>query len=350
MLYSLFRPLLFALDPEQAHRAAFTSLDIAAKFGVPQAAFAKVAPDPVTVMGLAFPNRIGVAAGLDKNAEHIDGLATLGFGFVECGTVTPRPQPGNPQPRLFRLIEAGALINRMGFNNEGVARFVENASRAAWRGIVGLNIGKNFDTPNARAIDDYLACLRAVYVRAAYVAINISSPNTTGLRDLQAEAALSPLLARLKQEQATLADRHGKYTPIALKIAPDLEPATIDGIAALLVRHGIDAAIATNTTTSRTGVAGLPHADETGGLSGRPLRAKATAVVRRLAHALDGALPVIGAGGIFSGADAVEKIEAGATLVQVYTGLVYRGPGLVAECGRALADHARGARGAQTVS
>jgi dihydroorotate dehydrogenase len=288
-------------------------------------------------MGLEFPNRIGIAAGLDKNAEHIDGLAAFGVGHIECGTVTPRPQPGNPRPRVFRLVDAEALINRMGFNNGGVERFLANAQRARWPGVLGLNIGKNFDTPNDRAIDDYLTGLRAVYVRASYVAINISSPNTKGLRDLQAEDALTALLAALKTEQATLAERHGKYTPIAVKIAPDLEHAAIEGIARLLVAHRIDGVIATNTTVSRAAIRGNPRADETGGLSGRPLREQATRVIRQLAKALDGALPIIGVGGILSGADAREKIDAGATLVQLYTGLIYRGPRLVSECAAATA-------------
>ena len=288
-------------------------------------------------MGLQFPNRVGLAAGLDKNAAHIDGLAALGFGFIECGTVTPRPQPGNPKPRLFRLPDAEALINRLGFNNDGVERFLANANRASWRGILGLNIGKNFDTPNARAAADYVACLRAVYARASYVTVNVSSPNTKGLRDLQSEEALDGLLGVLKAEQKALADRHGKYTPIAVKIAPDLTPAALDGIARLLVRRKVDGVIATNTTIARDAVKGRPGADEAGGLSGRPLRAQATAVVARLAKALDGALPIIGVGGILSGADAKEKIDAGATLVQLYTGLIYRGPDLVSECARALA-------------
>lgn len=336
MLYSLFRPLLFALDPEQAHRAVFSNLDRAARLGVARAFVPRVPPSPVTAMGLTFPNAIGLAAGLDKNAEHIDGLASLGFGFIECGTVTPRAQPGNPPPRLFRIVEAEALINRLGFNNDGLARFLDNSARASYRGILGLNIGKNFDTPNDRAADDYVTCLRAVYERASYVTVNISSPNTKGLRELQGAEALSTLLARLKREQSSLADRHGKYTPIAVKIAPDLDPAAIDSIARLLVDQHMDAVIATNTTVSRVAVEGLAHADEAGGLSGRPLRALSTAVISRLAQALDGALPIIGVGGIMSGADAVEKIEAGASLVQLYTGLVYRGPELVAECARAV--------------
>ncbi len=336
-MYPLLRPLFFALDPETAHEVAFGGLDAAAALGLAQVFAQRVAPSPVTAMGLEFPNRVGVAAGLDKNAAHIDGLAAFGFGFIECGTVTPRAQPGNPKPRLFRLPEAEALINRMGFNNAGVERFLANAARASWRGVLGLNIGKNFDTPNARAVGDYVSALRAVYARASYVAVNVSSPNTKGLRELQAEDALASLLRTLKAEQAALADRHGKYTPLAVKIAPDLAPAAIEGIARLLVRHRIDGVIATNTTVARDAVRGMRNADEAGGLSGRPLRALATDVVRTLARALDGALPIIGVGGILSGADAKEKIDAGATLVQIYTGLIYRGPGLVAECAEALA-------------
>ncbi len=340
MLYPLFRPLLFALDPEAAHHAAFASLDIAAKAGVAKLALPAVTPSPVTAMGLQFPNRIGIAAGLDKNALHIDGLAAFGVGHIECGTVTPRAQPGNPKPRLFRLVEADALINRMGFNNDGIERFLANVARAKYAGILGLNIGKNFDTPNERAVDDYVGCLRAVYRRASYVTVNISSPNTRGLRELQADAALRTLLAALKREQTKLADTHGKYTPVTVKIAPDLTPAAIEGIARLLIEHKIDGVVATNTTVARPGIDGKRHAEEAGGLSGRPLRAMATKAVRILARTLDGALPIIGVGGILCGADAKEKIDAGATLVQVYTGLIYRGPDLIAECARALAPPA----------
>ena len=335
MSYPLIRPLLFALDPETAHALAFESLDFAARMRVAGLAVARAPGDPVEVMGLAFPNRVGVAAGLDKNAEHVDGLAALGVGHIECGTVTPRAQPGNPRPRLFRIAEADALINRMGFNNLGLDAFLANVARARFDGVLGLNIGKNFDTPNERAADDYVACLRGCYVRASYVTVNVSSPNTKGLRDLQHEGTLAKLVARLKAEQRELAQRHGKYTPLALKIAPDLGGDAIDGIARLLVAHGVDAVIATNTTVTRDGVEGLTHATESGGLSGRPLRERATDVVRRLARALDGALPIIGVGGILSGADAKAKLEAGAALVQIYTGLIYRGPALVAECVRA---------------
>jgi dihydroorotate dehydrogenase len=337
MIYPFLRPLLFTLDPETAHDMALASLDVTARLGVVHALARRVPPSPVTAMGLRFPNRVGLAAGLDKNAAHIDGLAALGFGFIECGTVTPRPQPGNPTPRLFRIPEAEALVNRLGFNNDGIERFLANARRASWHGILGLNIGKNFDTPNSRATDDYLACFRAVHARASYVTVNVSSPNTKGLRDLQSEESLGALIVALKAEQQALSDQSGKYTPIAVKIAPDLTSPAVAGIAKLLVRHRVDGVVATNTTVARDAVRGLPHADEAGGLSGRPLRAQATAVVAKLAKALDGALPIIGVGGILSGADAKEKIDAGATLVQIYTGLVYRGPDLVAECAEALA-------------
>ena len=336
-LYPLFRPLLFAVDPETAHDLTFRALDAAARLGVAQMAAPRLPAAPVTVMGIAFPNRVGLAAGLDKNAAHLAGLATLGFGFLEAGTVTPRPQPGNPKPRMFRLPDAAALINRLGFNNDGVERFVANVKRSRYGGVLGINIGRNFDTPNARAADDYVAALRAVYALATYVTVNISSPNTTGLRDLQAEAPLAALLVRLKGEQAALAQHHGRHVPLVVKIAPDLDDDALRGVARLLVEHGIDGVIATNTTLARDKVPGQPHADEQGGLSGAPLREKSTAVIRALAKALDGALPVIGVGGISSGDDAREKIDAGATLVQLYTGLIYRGPALVAECVEALA-------------
>jgi len=342
MFYPLLRPLLFTLDPETAQEVAFAGLDAAASLGVAQLVAPRLPPSPVEAMGLSFPNRIGLAAGLDKNAVHIDGLATFGFGFIECGTVTPRPQPGNAKPRLFRLPEAEALINRLGFNNDGVERFLANVARARFGpksgGILGLNIGKNFDTPNDRAVDDYLSCLRAVYAHASYVTVNVSSPNTAGLRDLQEDAALDALLTALKAEQSKLADRHGKYTPLTVKIAPDLSVGDIARIARLLIAHRCDGVVATNTTVDRSAVAGLGHADEIGGLSGRPLKDPATAVIRALATELGGAMPIIGVGGIMSGADAREKIAAGATLLQIYTGLIYKGPGLVAEIAAALAE------------
>ena len=349
-LYPLFRPLLFAVDPERAHDIVFRGLDAAATLGLARLASPRLPASPASVMGLTFPNRVGLAAGLDKNATHLRGLATLGFGFLEAGTVTPRPQPGNPKPRMFRLAEAQALINRLGFNNDGVKRFVANVKRSGYRGILGVNIGRNFDTPNARAGDDYVACLRAVYAVASYVTVNVSSPNTKGLRDLQSEDALSALLKRLKHERGKLAQQHGRQVPLVVKIAPDLDAGAIVGIARLLVRHKIDGVIATNTTIARDAVAGRPHAEEAGGLSGRPLRDKSTAVIRTLAKVLDGALPIIGVGGILSGDDAREKIAAGASLVQLYTGLIYRGPALVAECVEALARNERRTSADRTIS
>ena len=335
--YPLVRPFLFALDPETAHDVVFAGLDRAAAMGLAQRAAPRLPAAPVTVMGVHFPNRVGLAAGLDKNAAHLPGLATLGFGFLEAGTVTPRPQPGNPKPRMFRLPAAQALINRLGFNNEGVTNFVANVERSGYDGVLGINIGKNFDTPNDRAADDYLACLRAVYPHASYVTVNISSPNTEGLRDLQSEAALGALLTLLKREQVALTQRHGRHVPLVVKIAPDLTDDAVRDIARVLVAHGIEGVIATNTTIARDAVTGLRHAEETGGLSGAPVRERSTAVIRLLAAALDGALPIIGVGGISSGNDAREKVAAGAVLVQLYTGLIYRGPALVAECVEALA-------------
>jgi len=340
-MYSLVRPLLFALDAETAHRLTLRSLSAIDAMGLLHQPAAAPASCARVVMGLSFPNPVGLAAGLDKNGGHIDALARLGFGFIEVGTVTPRPQPGNPRPRMFRLPAARAVINRLGFNNEGVDRLVENVRRARYRGVLGINIGKNADTPVERAADDYLECLRKVYPVAGYVTVNISSPNTKNLRDLQQDAALDALLARLKAEQARLADNHGRRVPLAVKIAPDLDDNQIEAIAGLLRRHRVEAAIATNTTIAREGVAGLPHAGEAGGLSGAPVAQRSTRVVQELSRALRGELPVIGVGGILSGADAREKIAAGASLVQVYTGLIYRGPVLVKECFTALCDAAR---------
>ena len=331
-MYSLLRPLLFALNPEAAHHVTLSALQAAHRLGLLPLIAKQPAADPRTVMGLAFPNPIGLAAGLDKNGSYIDALAALGFGFIEIGTVTPRPQPGNAKPRLFRLPEAQAIINRMGFNNLGVDALLENVKNARYKGILGINIGKNFDTPIERAADDYLIGLRKVYNHASYVAINISSPNTKNLRQLQGGDELDALLSRLKAEQEKLAERYGKYVPLALKIAPDLDSGQIQQIATMLMRHRIDAVIATNTTLSRIGVEHLLHHNETGGLSGAPVKEKSTEVIRQLAAALQGALPIIGVGGILSGSDAVEKIQAGASLVQVYSGLIYRGTDLVAEC------------------
>ena len=325
------RPLLFSLDPETAHRLTLKSADL---FG--GLLGTTVPARPVRAMGLDFPNPVGLAAGLDKNAEHIDALAALGFGFIEVGTVTPRPQPGNPRPRIFRLPQAQALINRFGFNNVGVDAFLANVKRARWRGVLGINIGKNFDTPLDKAADDYVLCLERVYTAASYVTINISSPNTKGLRGLQEKPELDALLGKMAATRERLAERDGRRVPLALKVAPDLDDTQIADIAAVVRTHRFDAVIATNTSVSRDGVEGLPHAAEQGGLSGAPIKARATSVLAALAKELAGEIPLIGAGGILSGADATEKIAAGASLVQLYTGLIYRGPALVAECAAAM--------------
>jgi dihydroorotate dehydrogenase len=331
MPYALLRPALFALDAETAHHLTLESLKLLEGTGLLRA---RAAPADCTrqVMGLSFPNPVGLAAGLDKNGEYIDALAALGLGFIEIGTVTPRAQPGNPRPRLFRLPEARALINRMGFNNNGVDALAENVRRSRWRGVLGINIGKNFDTPLERALDDYAACLRKVYTLASYVTVNISSPNTKGLRALQGAEPLDALLGGMAAEREALAQRHGRRVPLALKIAPDLDPDQVRAIADLLVKHRFDAVIVANTTVDRDAVAGMTHAEQAGGLSGAPLRQKSTARVRDLAAALSGAVPVIGVGGIMCATDAAAKLEAGASLVQIYTGLIYRGPRLVAEC------------------
>ena len=335
-MYSLLRPALFRLAPETAHHLTLNSLNASYSLGLSGLLAPNIPNDPRTVMGLTFPNPVGLAAGLDKNGDCINGLAALGFGFIEIGTITPLPQPGNPKPRLFRLPAASAIINRMGFNNEGVDALIRNVQQSDYKGILGINIGKNAATPIEQAVDDYLICLRKVYAHASYITVNISSPNTKNLRQLQDEAALNDLLSQLKAEQQKLADLHGKYVPVALKIAPDMEGEQITQIARLLMQHRIDGVIATNTTLSRAGVENLPHGNETGGLSGAPVRERSTAVIRQLAAALQGALPVIGAGGILSGADAADKIKAGAALVQIYSGLIYRGPKLIAESCQAL--------------
>lgn len=344
-LYGLARPLLFAFDPERAHELVLEGLQRAHDLGATQLCPAAGPPDPVRVMGLDFPNPVGLAAGMDKEGAHIDALGTLGFGFIEVGTVTPRAQPGNAKPRMFRLPRAQALINRLGFNNGGLERFVANVQRARFAGVLGLNIGKNAATPIGTALDDYRACLDAVYPLAGYVTVNISSPNTPGLRTLQQDGELQALLATLSAERARLAQQHGRRVPMAVKIAPDLDDAQLPRIADALVAHGIDAVIATNTTVARDAVAGLPHAGEAGGLSGAPLMARSTQVVRLLARHLQGTLPIIAVGGILSGLDAVAKLEAGASLVQVYTGLIYRGPCLVGECREAIARWRRSSGG-----
>ncbi|MGE5095141.1 MAG: quinone-dependent dihydroorotate dehydrogenase [Betaproteobacteria bacterium] len=336
MLYSLARAALFQLDPERAHDLTLKSLAALGPGTALLGAGTDTPADARNVMGLQFPNAVGLAAGLDKNGAYIDALALLGFGFIEVGTVTPRPQPGNPRPRMFRLEEHEAIINRLGFNNDGVEKLLRNVERARYRGILGINIGKNFDTPIERAADDYLACLDAVYERASYVTVNISSPNTKNLRDLQSSERLDELLAAVMARRAQLAARAKRTKPLLVKVAPDLDASQVEAIAALATKHAIDGLIATNTTVSREAVAGHRHALQTGGLSGRPLYPLATRVLAKLAGALAGRVPLVGVGGILTGADARGKIEAGASLVQLYTGFVYRGPALVAEARAAL--------------
>lgn len=337
--YSLARPFLFGLDPETAHELTLQSLARVQGTPLEWAYSNGMVHDPVTLAGLKFPNRVGLAAGLDKNAHCIDALGAMGFGFVEVGTVTPKAQPGNPKPRMFRLPQANALINRLGFNNDGLDAFVSNVQRSSFRRkgrILGLNIGKNAVTPIEDATTDYLACLAGVYPHADYVTVNISSPNTSNLRALQSDAALDALLSAIAADRESLAQRHGRRVPIFVKIAPDLDEAQIDVIAATLKRHGMDGVIATNTTISREAVKGLPYAQETGGLSGAPVLEASNQVIRRLRSVLGPQFPIIGVGGIFSGKDALSKIEAGADVVQIYTGLIYRGPALVDEVARAL--------------
>jgi dihydroorotate dehydrogenase len=342
VLYELARPLLFRIDPETAHGLALPSFRFVHRLGLAGLPGRTIAGGRVRAMGLEFPNPVGLAAGLDKDGEFVDALAAFGFGFLEVGTVTPRPQPGNPRPRMFRIPAREAIINRMGFNSAGVARVVANLRRARYDGILGVNVGKNFDTPLERAAEDYIACLEQVYPLASYVTVNISSPNTTGLRQLQQADELGALLGALAKARERLARAHGRRVPLAVKVAPDLDDEEIAGIARALVDHGVDAAIATNTTVSRAGVEGLPHAAEAGGLSGAPLRPLATAAIRKLGAALKGRIPIIGVGGIMTAADAREKVAAGASLLQVYTGLVYRGPALVRHIVDALPAPAAG--------
>jgi len=330
-LYPLFRPLLFALDPETAHDVTLKMLGAAYSSGLSRLLYPAVADKPVKVMGLEFKNPVGLAAGLDKNGDHIKAMAALGFGFVEIGTVTPRPQPGNPKPRLFRLPEHQAIINRMGFNNLGVEHLLAQVKHSAFTGILGINIGKNFDTPIENAADDYLIGLRKAYAAASYITINISSPNTRNLRQLQQGDEIKRLMEVLKAEQLKLQQEHGKYVPLVVKIAPDLSADEISHIARLLLEFEIDGVIATNTTIARDLIAGHPLAHETGGLSGAPLKDQSTAVVRVLASELNGKIPVIAAGGILSAEDAEEKLKAGASLLQIYSGLIYRGPQLISD-------------------
>ncbi|SFU32882.1 dihydroorotate oxidase A [Polaromonas sp. YR568] len=343
--YALARPFLFGLDPETAHELTMTSLARTQGTPLSLAYLSSRVSDPVELAGLTFPNRVGLAAGLDKNARCIDGLAAMGFGFVEVGTVTPKGQPGNPKPRMFRLPEANALINRLGFNNDGLDAFLANVQKSSVRKqaaqgkgklLLGLNIGKNAATPIENAVDDYLICLDGVYPHADYVTVNISSPNTKNLRALQSDEALDALLGRIAERRETLATQHGKRVPIFVKIAPDLDEAQVDVIAATLKRHAMDGVVATNTTLSRDAVKGMRHAEEAGGLSGAPVLEASNRVIGQLRAALGKGFPIIGVGGILSGADAVSKIQAGADVVQIYTGLIYKGPELVTSAALAI--------------
>jgi len=338
--YKFLRSLLFKLDAETAHNLSLKALDVLHKFHLSRLLFGAPVEAPVNVMGISFPNRVGLAAGLDKNGDHFAALADCGFGFVEIGTITPRPQPGNPQPRLFRLPEAQAIINRMGFNNLGVEHLVAQVKKTQFNGVLGINIGKNFDTAVENAADDYVHCLQQVYEYADYITVNISSPNTPGLRDLQFGDSLKELLSQVKSAQKKLAQRHNRYVPIAVKIAPDMGDKSIEWLAKTLIEHEMDAVIATNTTISRDGVEGLMHGDEAGGLSGVPVRDKADHVLQVMAVHLEGALPIIAAGGISCAADAKRKIQLGASLVQIYSGFIYQGPALVHECAQVLSSEA----------
>jgi dihydroorotate dehydrogenase len=337
--YPLLRPWLFSLDPEQAHNVTLSNLDRAQRWGLLRCLIKQPAPDPRHLCGITFPNPVGLAAGLDKDGKHIDALGALGFGFLEIGTVTPKPQPGNPKPRMFRLPQAQALINRMGFNNDGVDACVQRVRDSAyWQngGIVGLNIGKNASTPIENAASDYVTAMQAVYEIASYITVNISSPNTHNLRALQEEDMLRSLLGSLHLAREALSDKHGVSKPLFLKIAPDLNQNDIKLIADLLLEFKIDAIIATNTTIARDAVQGLQYGEELGGLSGAPVRNISTEVVKSLHQHLGNAIPIIGVGGILSGEDALEKISAGASLVQIYSGLIYRGPRLIADCAAKL--------------
>jgi dihydroorotate dehydrogenase len=341
MLYKLAQKALFATNPEVAHELSMEGLRLGHMLGATRF-LCKAAEQPVSCMGLEFPNPVGVAPGLDKNGDYFEALGGLGFGFVEIGTTTPKPQPGNPKPRIFRLPEASAMINRLGFNNKGVDHLVRRVRKHHFKGILGINIGKNFDTPIENAADDYLHCLEKVYPYAGYITANISSPNTKNLRDLQAEGELDNLLGKLGRRREELANKHDRYVPLAVKVAPDLEDDAIPVIAEVISRHGMDAVIATNTTIGREGVQGMKHAEEAGGLSGAPLKAKADKVLAALRKSLPDEVALIGVGGITTGQDAVDKLKLGADLVQFYTGMVYRGPELVSECLQAIAKHHTG--------
>ncbi|MCW8853561.1 MAG: quinone-dependent dihydroorotate dehydrogenase [Gammaproteobacteria bacterium] len=339
--YKILRKILFMMDAERAHEFSLKSLKTIHQLKLGSILFGHKYKSEIQVMDIDFPNPVGLAAGLDKNGDYFDALSDCGFGFVEIGTVTPRPQSGNPQPRLFRLPEAEAIINRMGFNNKGVDYLIEQVKKSSYKGVLGINIGKNFDTPVEKAVDDYLICLEKVYLYADYVTVNISSPNTPGLRDLQFGEALDELLIALKHKQKELAQQSGKYVPLAVKIAPDMDDASIQQLAETFIKHEIDAVIATNTTSSRDGVEGLKHADEQGGLSGRPVKDKSDHVLHVLVTHLQGRIPVIAAGGISSAQDAVNKLRLGASLVQVYTGFIYQGSALVRDCVQACIRNSR---------
>ena len=337
MAYSIFRPILFALDPERAHHAAFAALDAQAALGLARVWAGQLPPPkPIQVMGLSFPNRVGLAAGLDKDAKHLRGLSQLGFGFIEVGTLTPKPQPGNPMPRMFRLPEYEGLINRLGFNNGGVDEAVKRLTARDIDVPVGVNIGKNAVTPIENAVDDYLIAMRAVYATADYIAINISSPNTKNLRDLQAPDSVAALVARIVRQGEALTQSSGKRKPIAVKIAPDLDHAMVGNVVSAIIDAGADAIISSNTTISRDGVTGHAYAAEAGGLSGAPLTQRADAMLAKVVKAAASRVPIIGVGGIMSVADAKRKLDIGANLIQIYTGMLYRGPGFVGELVRGL--------------
>jgi dihydroorotate dehydrogenase len=335
-MYALARPLLFCLDAERAHELGLAGLEAAYRTGLNPLLATKPKPLKTKAFGIEFPNPVGCAAGLDKNGAHIDALMAMGFGYVEIGTVTPRPQSGNPKPRMFRLTEHEAIINRLGFNNLGVDVLVKNVERSKREGILGINIGKNKDTPNEHAVDDYIYCMERVYDLADYITINISSPNTQGLRDLQHENALRELINDLRIAQEDLASVRGHRVPMLIKIAPDLNETELDSMAEIFNASKIDGIIAGNTTIDRSMLGRHPYAGQVGGLSGKPLYEKSTTTLRRLRLRLDNSIPIIGVGGISSGADAVGKISAGAQLVQIYTGFIYHGPGLIGDCVTAL--------------
>lgn len=336
-MYSLARKALFALDPEVSHELSLDLIGACDRLKLTGLMAPKIADNPVEVMGLTFPNSVGLAAGLDKNGDYFNALGQLGFGSVEIGTITPRSQPGNPKPRLFRLTEHEAIINRMGFNNKGIDHLIAQVEKRRFKGVLGINIGKNFDTPVENAADDYRICMNKAYAHADYITVNVSSPNTPGLRNLQFGDSLNALLESLKIEQRHLHQAFGRYVPVAVKIAPDMDAAEVAQVAQALKDQGMDGVIATNTTIDRESVKGSEYADEAGGLSGAPVKEKSTEVIKLLKSELGDSLPIIGVGGIASGADAVEKIEAGASLIQVYSGFVYRGPELIAECCDAIA-------------